>query len=57
MWVKDGFRFSVILFTFSSASSCFIYSPIDHNSPRILTYDGSKDVVWCEDKPLRFPKC
>jgi len=29
--------------TFSSLS-CFVDQPIDHNSKRILTYDGSKDV-------------
>jgi hypothetical protein len=28
-----------------------------HNSQRILTYDGSTDVVWYKDVPFGYPKC
>ena len=37
-------------------SSCFVNSPTDRNSQRILTYDGSKDLVWCKDVPFECPK-
>ena len=48
-------RFSVFSGLLSSSSSCFVISPRDHISQRILTYDGSKDVVWCEDVPFGCP--
>jgi len=38
-----------VFFTFSS---CFVDSPRDHNSQRILTYDDSKDVIWRKDVPF-----
>ena len=41
---------------FSSASSCFVNSPADYNSQRILTYDVSKDVVSRKDVPFGCPK-
>ena len=42
---------------FSSAlSSCFVNSLTDHNSQRILTYDGSKDVVWRNNVLFVCPK-
>ena len=46
-----------LLFSSFSSSSCFVNSPTDHNSQRILTYDGSKDVVWRKDVPFECPKC
>ena len=55
-----SYRFSVFLNTFFSVSycysSCFVNSPTDHNSQRILTYDGSKNVVWREDVSFGYPK-
>ena len=41
----------------STTPSCFINSPTDHNWQRILTYEGSKDVVWRKDVPFGYPKC
>ena len=58
MWVKytvpDSRFFS--LFSSASYSSCFVNSPTDHNSQRIWTLDGSKDVVWRNDVPIGCPK-
>ena len=58
MWVKytvpDSQVFFVLLF---SSSSCFVNSPTDHNSQRILTCDGPNDVVWRKDVPVGYPKC
>lgn len=51
-----GFFFWLFSF-FSSSSSCFVNSPTDHNSQRILMYDGSKDVIWRKDVPFGGPKC
>ena len=57
MWVKytvTDSRFFLDFFLLSS--SCFVNSPTDRNSQRILTYDGSKDVVWRKDVPFECPK-
>ena len=56
MWVKCTVPDSRFFSLFSSASSCFVNSPTDHNSQQILTYDGSKDVVWRKDVPFGGPK-
>ena len=48
--------FFCLFFSASSSSSCFVNSPTDRNSQRILTYDGSKDVVWRKDVPFEYPK-
>ena len=50
-----GDRFSV--FFSLSSTSCFVNSPTDHNSQRILTYDSSNDVLWRKDVPFECPKC
>ena len=34
----------------------FVNSSTDHNSQRILTYGGSKDVVWSKDVPFGCSK-
>ena len=57
MWVKYTVPDSRSFELFSSSSSCFVNSPTDHNSQRILTYDGSKDVVLRKDVHFGCPKC
>ena len=46
-------RFFFFFFTIT----CFVNAPADHNSQRILTYDGSKDLVWRKDVSIGYPKC
>ena len=50
-------RFSVFFDFLPRSSSCFVNSPTDHNSQRILTYDTSQDVVWRKNVPFGCLKC
>ena len=55
--VGEVYSYILGFFLLFSSSSCFVNSPTDRNSQRILTYDGSKDVVWRKDVPFECPKC
>ena len=58
---KDGFLGVFYFLSSSNYSShsdfCFVNSPTDNNSQRILTYGVSKDVVWVMDVPGGYPMC
>jgi hypothetical protein len=50
-------RFFLPSFFFSSpSSSCFVNSLTDRSLQSTLTFDCSKDVVWCKDVPFECPK-
>ena len=56
MWMQYKLQILGFFLPFSP-SSCYVNSPTDRNSQRILTYDGSKDEVSLKDVPLTCPKC
>ena len=47
-----SYRFSVFF-----SSNCFVNSPTYRNSQPMLTYGGSKDVIWRKNVPFGCPKC
>jgi hypothetical protein len=49
----NSYRFSVFFYFFF----CFVHFPTGHDSQRISTYDGSKDVAWRKDVLFECPKC
>jgi hypothetical protein len=55
MWVK--YTVTDSRFFFRLFPSCFVNSRTDRMSQRILTLDGSKDVVWRKDVLVECPKC
>ena len=57
MWVKYTVTdFLVFFVTFFFLFRQLTYRPAIRNGVRILTYDGSKDVVWRKDVPFECPE-